>query len=409
MALISFDNSIEVAITTYLSLREDQRGREVAAEALKLIDVNNFNLKVEFLYRHTQDTGLDPPPPHKEVEVKWSHGHRNKLYHDGRGFVPDEGAMTIARDTAFWAVSVLFQCDALTIVTNQLDKSRDKRILETSRTHADLEFMQAFVEFDRAVIACLVSLGVIDRIDRRLRDGYAAWNLFVEQSATSIVFTSFADWLYPIWNQMRLGQRPQMSDREFEEKTRQIHKLTDWVASYSFSNDILPELQERFNDLLRSEVTRVRIVQKQRLVFLEVTSANGMNAGEIVTRHDLSCYVKGDYIPWQVTFGANHKDGQDLPEWQLLEFPPTERAIDNAAQFLEFCTIPVLMDFPDLVTEEAFTEYERQRPPFNPAHAYRVVQQAEDDTLKWIQEWNEKQETDAPAPTDAEIFEEEDE
>src|ERR1700754_2610070 len=85
MALISFDNAIESAVTTYLSLHPSQRGgrqysREDVAKWLA-----NFHSKLAFLELHA--SLADVPMPQDPASMVFYHGLRNDLYHGGNGVV----------------------------------------------------------------------------------------------------------------------------------------------------------------------------------------------------------------------------------------------------------------------------------------------------------------------------------
>ncbi|MBR8344756.1 hypothetical protein [Burkholderia ambifaria] len=109
IAMVGFDNSIEVSVITYLSLNPIQRGnRQFAREAV--VNWNrNFHTKLEFLEAHAKS--LDVP---MEIERAWLvfyHELRNDLYHAGNGLVPAEEHLLGIRRGAIWAFSLLFECD----------------------------------------------------------------------------------------------------------------------------------------------------------------------------------------------------------------------------------------------------------------------------------------------------------
>jgi hypothetical protein len=106
IALISFDNAIEVAITTYLTLNPIQRGNR----CYQNIDVekwlNNYPSKLAFL-----DTELATRKLHWQVDqshILWAHDHRNEQYHGGMKGTPEKNVLSIIRRAALWIFSVLF-------------------------------------------------------------------------------------------------------------------------------------------------------------------------------------------------------------------------------------------------------------------------------------------------------------
>lgn len=107
LALISFDNSIEVSITTYLSLNPIHRSnRQYSKEDVKKWLVN-FHTKLDFFELEIQNRGL---PQHKEkADIVWYHEQRNEHYHGGGSGVPEKRTLDEIRQVALWIFSVLFE------------------------------------------------------------------------------------------------------------------------------------------------------------------------------------------------------------------------------------------------------------------------------------------------------------
>jgi len=84
LALISFDNSIEVSITTYLSLNPIQRGNRQYPRKNVEKWISNYHSKLDFFALEIRKRGL---PEYKEkAEIVWYHDQRNEQYH-GKGDV----------------------------------------------------------------------------------------------------------------------------------------------------------------------------------------------------------------------------------------------------------------------------------------------------------------------------------
>ncbi|MGZ3579758.1 MAG: hypothetical protein ACXU98_12185 [Syntrophales bacterium] len=107
LALISFDNSIEVSIATYLSLNPIQRGnRAYAREDVKKWLIN-FHTKLDFFTLEIQNRGL---PEYKEkADIVWYHDQRNEHYHGGGSGVPEKRTLDEIRQVSLWIFSVLFE------------------------------------------------------------------------------------------------------------------------------------------------------------------------------------------------------------------------------------------------------------------------------------------------------------
>lgn len=134
IALISFDNAIEAAITTYLTLQPIHRGGRTYSRD----DVNkwtkNYHAKLDFFGSELQRRRLSWSV--ERSHIVWSHHHRNEQYHGGLKGTPEIDVLQIARDAAVWIISILFDIsDTETILkkaildkTPQAPSTRDKKL-----------------------------------------------------------------------------------------------------------------------------------------------------------------------------------------------------------------------------------------------------------------------------------------
>ena len=106
LSMIGFDNAIELAITTYLSLHPIQRG----GQTYKNEDVekwsNNYHTKADFFFLECKSRGVVPNA--KQDEVVWFHAVRNGQYHAGGSTVPNQRVLSGVRAVALEVFSVLF-------------------------------------------------------------------------------------------------------------------------------------------------------------------------------------------------------------------------------------------------------------------------------------------------------------
>jgi hypothetical protein len=106
IALISYDNSVEIAITTYLSLnpihRQNRQYQKVDVEKW----LNNYHSKLKFFFQEVVNRGLTVP--FEEGDVIWCHDVRNDQYHGGGPTIPRERELTAIRQTAIQVFSILF-------------------------------------------------------------------------------------------------------------------------------------------------------------------------------------------------------------------------------------------------------------------------------------------------------------
>jgi hypothetical protein len=106
IALISFDNAIEVAITTYLTLDPIQRQNK----SYQRIDVdrwlNNYHSKLDFIFQEAASRGISISCD--KGEIIWCHKVRNDQYHGGGPTVPRERELADIRRAALEIFSILF-------------------------------------------------------------------------------------------------------------------------------------------------------------------------------------------------------------------------------------------------------------------------------------------------------------
>lgn len=106
IAVITYDNAIEVAITTYLSLNPIQRGdRQYAKDQVEKW-LHNYHTKIDFLMVEIEARQLAAVC--EKAEIVWYHDLRNDQYHGGKPTVPQWEELEGIRKVAIWVFSVLF-------------------------------------------------------------------------------------------------------------------------------------------------------------------------------------------------------------------------------------------------------------------------------------------------------------
>jgi len=133
IALIGFDESIEVSISVYLSLDPIQRNGKVYEQAEVRTWTKNYHTKLDFFYSELERRGVEPVVP--KDHVIWFHKHRNEQYHGGIKGIPDKDTVDGIRETAFWVFATLFDIpDINTLIQAELRKKsgfvgdRDEKI-----------------------------------------------------------------------------------------------------------------------------------------------------------------------------------------------------------------------------------------------------------------------------------------
>ncbi len=106
IAMIGFDNAIEVAITTYLSLNPIQRANRSYPTASVETWLRNFHSKADFFFIECQTRSVMVRT--RKDELVWFHDVRNGQYHQGEAAVPQRRELEGVRAAALEVFSVLF-------------------------------------------------------------------------------------------------------------------------------------------------------------------------------------------------------------------------------------------------------------------------------------------------------------
>jgi DNA-directed RNA polymerase delta subunit len=108
IALIGYDNAIEVSISTYLQLHPTQRGGASYQNELVKKWLANYHSLLDFFFDEFMKT-LNQKPPVAKQNVIYYHNLRNDLYHEGKSLVPAERDIKDARKAALYIFSTLFK------------------------------------------------------------------------------------------------------------------------------------------------------------------------------------------------------------------------------------------------------------------------------------------------------------
>ena len=120
MALIGFDNSIEVAISTYLALHPSQRQERNYCKRDVGKWQQNYHTKLDFLQFAIEEQNFEWKVP--RTEIIWVHNYRNKQYHSSTMGVPETKVIEVARSAAIWVFSLLFRVND---VEDELDSYQE--------------------------------------------------------------------------------------------------------------------------------------------------------------------------------------------------------------------------------------------------------------------------------------------
>lgn len=106
IAMVGFDNAIEVAITTYLSLHPIQRGNRQYPRADVEQWLYNYHTKISFYFQECATRQITVIGQHDEIV--WYHDVRNGQYHRGGANVPQRRELDGVRAAAMEVFAILF-------------------------------------------------------------------------------------------------------------------------------------------------------------------------------------------------------------------------------------------------------------------------------------------------------------
>jgi len=335
LALISFDNAIEFTITSYLQLHPAQRNGRTFEKAKVTQWLANYHSKISFFDEYVKELNISIKV--KSEEIIWYHMIRNELYHAGNGMVPDIDCINDCRNAALWVFSVLYNVDPEPLF--ELDIYSPKSIKQNENTFFSSEnkLISAFIYFENELKHALYIMGVKD-VETNHLTTMQSWRIFC-----SHVVKLPADWNNLILEVVSAKEQLMQDGCVNKDSERilqicdKLSEITEFIKNYPVSVDILPELKRLYPTWLRTDITSVRLVQKRKNVYIELTFLKkvGPYEDEQVTTTDLSFIA-----------GGNSEDG--------LLFSPKLNATENANIFIEDFDPYSIINCTDLFDENSY-------------------------------------------------------
>src|SRR5579864_2287121 len=106
IAIVGYDNAIEVSIHTYLNLKPIQRENREYSKADVDGWLKNFHTKLDFYEVEVRTRGIRSVCG--KAEFVWYHEVRNGQYHVGGATIPQGRELQGIREAALWVFAVLF-------------------------------------------------------------------------------------------------------------------------------------------------------------------------------------------------------------------------------------------------------------------------------------------------------------
>jgi hypothetical protein len=126
IAIIIFDNSIEVSISTYLSLDPIQRQNKQYKREDVVKWLKNYHTKLDFFFKELKARKLTVA--FDKSDLVWCHGIRNGQYHAGGSTVPRGRELEDIRKAALEIFSILFDiADIETLIEERISDLDEKK------------------------------------------------------------------------------------------------------------------------------------------------------------------------------------------------------------------------------------------------------------------------------------------
>jgi hypothetical protein len=137
IAMISYDNAIEVAITIFLTLNPIQRQNRIYTKDDVEKALVNYHTKIEFFFLEIQRRSCAVVCD--QAEIVWYHGVRNNQYHGEAAAVPLERDLDGIRKAAVWIFSILFDVlDAEDLIAARVRQLTNKDLPEKTEKYDKL-------------------------------------------------------------------------------------------------------------------------------------------------------------------------------------------------------------------------------------------------------------------------------
>jgi hypothetical protein len=136
IAMIGFDNAIEVAVTTYLNLHPMQRGKRTYKNEDVEKWLQNYHTKIEFFFMECGTRKVTATC--KIDEIIWFHDVRNGQYHVGGATVPQRRELDGCRAAAIEIFSMLFETPDVSTLLEQAIASKSPPALPARKDEDDV-------------------------------------------------------------------------------------------------------------------------------------------------------------------------------------------------------------------------------------------------------------------------------
>jgi len=207
--------------------------------------------------------------------------------------------------------------------TDLLRKYKLAGVLSENTLSDQMRFLQSYIGFERTLSATLFSMGLINY----QRDAPLVvlpvtkkWHTFASQvGSIPKRYRQIVQDAGTARDKFAQGDLSSYTQEELIVLTQQLNEASEFVRDYSISIDILPLLKQKYRRWIRPDIRAVRIIQKNRSVFLEMVTepASKAHADEEVSRINLGFIIDGNRPMF-----PPKRTSQENAEWFVENFDP---------------------------------------------------------------------------------------
>lgn len=228
MALVSYDNAIEVSITTFLQLHPSQRGNRPYPRNQVEQWLQNYHTKLDFFDAHVQS--LHIPVKVERIDIIWYHDLRNQLYHSGNGLVPAEHNLRGARTASLWIFSVLFDVDGETLLNAEAPAPRPGTGDDTSQASPQSKLQLSFAVFDNALNSTVQSVEAASSRRGGPAQSIELSTAPIPQAKPPIEYKQMLQEAEFARNEFVHGRREGITEQQLSDLSTQLLQITESVA-----------------------------------------------------------------------------------------------------------------------------------------------------------------------------------
>jgi hypothetical protein len=223
IALIGFDNAIEVCIDVFIKLHPKlRRGEEIKNEDIAKA-TKNYHTKIEWLDNYAENNQLKLE--FSIEEIVWYHSLRNELYHSGNGMVPETYVLESIRSAALGVFSTLFRCDPAPLLGHEpKPASRSSRFMFAAQND-EMELLRVFIDFERSLEQALPV--VVPNAVARSGNVRQMWREYAAKANVPPEWNNVIMRATDLRNQIAHGRSENLSSEEVTEVAIQLMEVTE--------------------------------------------------------------------------------------------------------------------------------------------------------------------------------------